>query len=93
MINEKENKIHYTFQTEFPSPPKFIFFVLDIREFDIVLCCFLSSGEKALQKLIKKDGEHWNVDNIKNIVTAKNLCSCRDPITIAFDVSGFNLTD
>ncbi|XP_020604926.1 short transient receptor potential channel 5-like isoform X2 [Orbicella faveolata] len=50
-----------------------------------------SEGEKALQKLIKSGkspaGEQWNVDNIKNIVTAKNLCSCRDPITTAFDVN------
>lgn len=50
-----------------------------------------SEGEKELQKLIKSGksptGEHWNVDNIKTIVTATNLCSCRDPITTAFDVN------
>jgi len=56
---------------------------------------FLSSGEKALQKLIKSGksptAEQWIVDDIKNIVTAKNLCSCTDPITTAFDVSCFHL--
>jgi len=48
-------------------------------------------GEKALQKLIKSGksptAEQWIVDDIKNIVTAKNLCSCTDPITTAFDVN------
>lgn len=57
---------------------------------------FLSSGEKTLQKLIKSGKspttEQWNADDIKNIVTAKNLCSCTDPITTAFDVSCFHLT-
>ncbi|KAL9984528.1 hypothetical protein ACROYT_G006831 [Oculina patagonica] len=51
----------------------------------------IKEGEKALQNLINSDksptGEHSNVDNIKNIVTAKNLCSCRDPISMAFDVN------
>lgn len=53
-------------------------------------CCFVYLGEKSLRKLIDSakspTGEHWNVDDIKNIVTAKHLCSCRDPITMAFEV-------
>ncbi|XP_078359526.1 short transient receptor potential channel 5-like [Oculina patagonica] len=51
----------------------------------------IKEEEKALQKLIESDNgptrEHWNVDYIKNIVTAKHLCSCRDPITMAFEVN------
>ncbi|XP_078359538.1 short transient receptor potential channel 5-like [Oculina patagonica] len=51
----------------------------------------IKEEEKALKNLIKSDesptGVHSNVDNIKNIVTAKNLCSCRDPITMAFKVN------
>ena len=80
--NKNENLRRYYPEDSFLHHPK--------------LFSFLSSGEKELKKLIKSGksptGEHWNVDNIKNIVTAKNLCSCRDPITTAFDVSGFNLT-
>ncbi|KAJ7391692.1 hypothetical protein OS493_017389 [Desmophyllum pertusum] len=50
-------------------------------------------GEKELQKLKKSiDGStgerQLNIDDIKNIVTAKHLCSCKDPITMAFEVNG-----
>ena len=46
---------------------------------------FSSSGEEDLQKLI--DGnQSWNVGDIKDGVTAKDLCSCRDPIMMAFKV-------
>ena len=75
------------------SPANYILIAFDSRKFDSSVC-FFCSGEKALQNLIDSDksptGEHSNVDNIKNIVTAKNLCSCRDPISMAFDVSAFN---
>ena len=51
---------------------------------------FLPSGESALEKLIatakSPTGQRMNVDEIKNIVTAEHLCSCRDPITTAFKV-------
>ncbi|KAL9984532.1 hypothetical protein ACROYT_G006836 [Oculina patagonica] len=51
----------------------------------------IKEGEKALQNLIKSDngptGELWNVHDIENIVTAKNLCACKDPITVAFEVN------
>lgn len=80
---KRGKKDDITLYTEFPSFPKKLFY-------------FLSSGEKALQKLIKSGksptAEQWTVDDIKNIVTAKNLCSCTDPITTAFDVRFFNLT-
>ena len=50
----------------------------------------LSPGENALKELINNakspTGQRKNVDEIKNIVTAKNLCSCRDPIMMAFEV-------
>ena len=62
----------------------------------------LSPGENALKELIRDaksppgngkrknvdeiNGKRKNVDEIKNIVTAKNLCSCRDPIMMAFEV-------
>ena len=51
---------------------------------------FLPSGENALKELIENadspKGHRKNVDEIKNIVTAENLCSCRDPIMMAFKV-------
>ena len=33
-----------------------------------------------------------NVDDIKDIVTAKHLCSCRDPIMMAFKVITIKIT-
>jgi len=46
--------------------------------------------EKALKELLDSEeshtGEHWNVDDIRKIVTAKHLCSCRDPIVMGFKV-------
>ena len=52
---------------------------------------FLSSGEKRLKQLTdstkEPTGKHsWTVDDIIDTVTAKNLCSCRDPIKMAFKV-------
>ena len=44
-----------------------------------------SSGEEALQRLIDCS-QRWNVDDIKDVVTAKDLYSCRDPIIMAFKV-------
>ncbi|KAL9984529.1 hypothetical protein ACROYT_G006832 [Oculina patagonica] len=48
-------------------------------------------GEEALKKLIESNkaptGEQWNVYDIENIVTANNLCSCKDPVTMAFKVN------
>ena len=54
---------------------------------------FLLADEKALRELILIDsneshtGEHWNVDDIRTIVTAKHLCSCGDPIVMSFKVT------
>ena len=66
--------------------------------FDRVLCFPnfaskfpLSSGEEALQRLIRDRSQRWNVDDIKDVVTAKNLCSCRDPIIMAFKVTTITL--
>ena len=51
---------------------------------------FFSAGERKLRELIKntKDlGEnHWDVDDIIDRVTVENLCSCQDPIHMAFEV-------
>ena len=51
---------------------------------------FLPSGENALKELVDNakspTSQGKNVDEIKNIVTAENLCSCRDPIMMAFKV-------
>ena len=51
---------------------------------------FLLAEEKALRELIDSKeshtGEHWNVDDIRTIVTAKHLCSCGDPIVMSFKV-------
>ena len=51
---------------------------------------FLPSGENALKELVDNakspTSQGKNVDEIKNIVTAENLCSCRDPIMMAFEV-------
>ena len=51
---------------------------------------FLLAEERALQELINskesRTGIHWNVDDIRNIVTAKHLCSCRNPIVMSFKV-------
>ena len=62
---------------------------------------FLSfSGEKALKELLKSTrgpssqdhSQNWNVEDIKHRVTAKNLCSCRDPILMAFEVATITVT-
>ena len=46
--------------------------------------------EVDLRKFIEQSknpkGKRWNVDDIVNMVTAENLCSCRDPINMAFQV-------
>jgi len=51
----------------------------------------ISQGEKQLKKLVESADRsrvnHWNVDDIQDIVTAENLCSSRDPINMAFKVS------
>ena len=48
---------------------------------------FLPSGEIKLRELIDDpSGPPKNVDEIKTIVTAENLCSCTDPIMTAFEV-------
>lgn len=51
---------------------------------------FSSTGEQKLKELIDSTGDppikHWNVDDIIDIVTVKNLCACQDPITTAFKV-------
>lgn len=52
---------------------------------------FVPSGEKKLRELIEStkdlNEQHWDVDDIMDIVTAENLCSCQDPITMAFKVN------
>ena len=55
------------------------------------LLLFLLLGvEVDLRKFIEQSknpkGKRWNVDDIVNMVTAENLCSCRDPINMAFQV-------
>lgn len=49
-----------------------------------------SIGEKALKNLaadkVGNRSGQWTVDEIKSIVTVKNLCSCSDPISTAFKV-------
>lgn len=43
-----------------------------------------------MRKLIETEVEHisqqYNVERIEQIVTAKNLCSCKHPIDVAFKV-------
>ena len=59
---------------------------------------FPFSGERALKELLKSSSspsdssQRWNVDDIKDCVTAKNLCSCSDPIRMAFKVTTITLT-
>lgn len=51
----------------------------------------VSEGEKALKNLaadkVGNRSGQWTVDEIKSIVTVKNLCSCSDPISTAFKVN------
>jgi len=52
----------------------------------------LKEEEKRLKQLIVStkeptDKQSWTVDDIMDTVTAKNLCSCRDPIKMAFKVN------
>lgn len=79
--------MHGNKQTFFPIK----FFLFDrVSRFQTSDQSFLSAEEKALQELIGSKeshaGEHWNVDDIRNIVTAKHLCSCGDPIVMSFKV-------
>ena len=50
---------------------------------------FFFLAEKGLNNFIgiEEITRDWNVHKIEQVVTAENLCSCRDPIDTAFKVS------
>ena len=53
---------------------------------------FFFLAEKDLNNFIESKeistfNREWNVQAIERVVTAENLCSCRDPIDMAFRVS------
>ena len=64
------------------------------RTFTILICnlknFICTPGERNLTKLVESvensKGQQWNVEDIKRIVTAQNLCSCKNPIDMAFKV-------